>query len=108
LLVSPVGHRTGVVDDLLAQQGQRRHVAVVVNHFHLVPSLLADTDHIATSSQRLMKKLDTAGLLHVVAPPLSMVPVPISLYWHQRTDADRKLHWCRRVLIESGRAKHVD
>jgi DNA-binding transcriptional LysR family regulator len=100
VLVSPVGQRSGFVDDLLAQQGKKRHVAVVVNHFHLVPSLLAGTDHIATSSSRLMKALDPAGLLHVAAPPLPMPAVPINLYWHQRADADRRMGWCRQLLVQ--------
>jgi DNA-binding transcriptional LysR family regulator len=100
VLVSPVGQRSGFVDELLVQQGRRRHVAVVVNHFHLVPGLLASSDCIATTSRRLMKTLDTHGELFAATPPLPIPPVPISLYWHQRTDVDRRLNWCRRLLID--------
>jgi DNA-binding transcriptional LysR family regulator len=108
VLVSPAGHRTGFVDELLAKQGLRRRVVVVVNHFHLIPDLLIASDRIATSSKRLMKALDPAGQLYAAASPLALTPVQISLYWHQRTHSDRRLNWCRQMLIEccrEGRAE---
>jgi DNA-binding transcriptional LysR family regulator len=105
VLVSPMGHRKGFVDDLLSQEDRNRNVNVVVNHFHLVPMLLLQSDRIATTSERLLKALDPTGLLYAATPPLPIPAVPIGLYWHQRTDVDRRLQWCRNVLIDICRTK---
>ena len=43
--------RRGVVDDVLAQRGLTRNVALRVSHFLLVPPILAATDYVAALSQ---------------------------------------------------------
>jgi DNA-binding transcriptional LysR family regulator len=100
LLVSPSGDRRGVVDDILAARGLSRRIALVINHFHLVPEALAALDLLATTSAKLMSQFGKENELILKPPPLTIPPIQISLYWHRRTENDQRLSWLREILVE--------
>ena len=51
VLVSHEPNARGVVDDVLAQRGLTRNVALRVSHFLLVPPIIAATDYVAALSE---------------------------------------------------------
>ena len=51
VLVSHEPNARGVVDDVLAQRGLTRNVALRVSHFLLVPPIVAATDYVAALSE---------------------------------------------------------
>ena len=51
VLVSHEPNARGIVDDLLAQRGLTRNVALRVSHFLLVPPIIAATDYVAALSE---------------------------------------------------------
>jgi DNA-binding transcriptional LysR family regulator len=102
LLVSPVGDRRGFMDDALLTRGLSRRVALVVNHFHLVAEALQSSDMMATVSRKLITKPDERAGLVLKDLPIRLPPIPISLYWHRRTDTDPRLSWLRTQLTALG------
>jgi DNA-binding transcriptional LysR family regulator len=101
LLVSPPGDRRGVVDEILAARGLSRRIALVINHFHLIPDALAASDLLATASEKLMSHFGPASGLVLRPPPLTLPPIQIGMYWHRRSDADQRLSWLRKLLLEA-------
>lgn len=97
VLVAPTGHGVGFVDQLLADRGLVRRVAVRVASFPLAPRLLVGTDLVLTAPSALAQ---TLGELPVVAVP---TPFPIAAHgiaamWHRRVDADPGHRWFRGLL----------
>jgi DNA-binding transcriptional LysR family regulator len=100
LLVSPLGDSSGIVDEILAARGLARRIALVINHFHLVPEALKSSDLIATTSEKLLSQVGQSSDLVLRPPPLAVPPIQINLYWHRRTEADQRLSWLRKILVE--------
>jgi DNA-binding transcriptional LysR family regulator len=100
LLVSPSGDSRGVVDEVLAARGLSRRIALVINHFHLIPEALMASDMLATSSAKLMSQFGQTSELVLKPPPLAIPLIQISLYWHRRTENDQRLSWFRKLLVE--------
>jgi DNA-binding transcriptional LysR family regulator len=99
LLVSPVGEPSGFMDEALRARGLGRRVMVVVNHFHLVVEALQSSDMLATVSRNLISRLDNRAGLILKSLPVQSPQIPISMYWHRRTDADPRLSWLRKQLL---------
>ena len=109
VLVSHEPNARGVVDDLLAQRGLTRNVALRVSHFLLVPPIVAATDYVAALSEivaravprrpidcscsRCRSRRSTAAEVHMV--------------WHERTGASPAHAWLRGVVEEVGRGIEV-
>ncbi|MFF5078646.1 LysR family transcriptional regulator [Actinoplanes sp. NPDC000266] len=89
------GHLTGPVDDDLAAHGLRRSVAMAVPTFSAAMFVVARTDLVGLMPRRLGG--DTIAALGLVAldPPMDLPPIPISMSWHQRYDADGEHGWLR-------------
>jgi DNA-binding transcriptional LysR family regulator len=99
ILVNPTGERRGFIDELLSSRNLVRRVALVVNHFHLMPEVLLNSDLVGTVSRKLIRTLNEEKGLALKAPPFSIPPIQINLYWHRRTDTDQRLSWLRKLLI---------
>lgn len=99
--ISPTDRR--FVDAVLSARGLRRHVALTVPHWLLVPHLLRGSDLVATMPHRLAAAL--------ASPDLALRPLPFEtepfewrVYWHARSSGDGGLLWLRDRLLESGGA----
>ncbi len=100
VVTSRRGRRHGPLDDALAEVGQSRHVAVVVQSFVLAALVAATTETVTLVPSRLARQL---------AEPLGAAwfPIPVPLpelqvvqQWHQRLDADEAHAWLRSVVRE--------
>lgn len=98
LLVSRSGNAEGHVDRALQRDGLSRRVAATVNHFSVVPKLLAESDLIAVVPQLFAENTECRSKLWATDPPVSIDPVSIYLMWHTRLDRDPGLAWLRGVL----------
>ncbi|GAA5218167.1 LysR family transcriptional regulator [Corallincola platygyrae] len=95
LLVSLSGDVTGYTDQVLAQQGMKRRVAMSVNHFATVPALLKETDLIAVVPSTTIEQAMFNGELAVMEPPIELAPAPVASAWHKRQENDKGLCWLR-------------
>jgi DNA-binding transcriptional LysR family regulator len=92
--VSPWGE-VGYIDEMLARQGSRRHIAMTVGHFLLVPSIVECTDLVAILPQRIAEPLARRYGLVFKPPPFDLGESQIDQIWHRRFDADAGLRWLR-------------
>ena len=95
LLVSLSGDSTGLTDQVLAQHGLTRRIAMTVNHFSSVSDLLKGSDLIAVVPSTAVHKAIFSGELAVVEPPVQINPHQVSSFWHKRQEKDQGLIWFR-------------
>lgn len=99
VIVSTDGSFDGFMDQLLAQRGCRRTVAVSVAQYHLVPPLLAASDLVCTLPSRFLERY--ADSLDCFDLPLDVPALDLSLAWHRRSDNDPALRWLRGQITAS-------
>jgi DNA-binding transcriptional LysR family regulator len=104
LLVAPSGRAGGVVDDLLAELGLARHIAVHVQSFLPVGSIIAASDLVVTMPARLAQRAAERPDLVTVPTPVAVRPFALYLFWHARQDTDLGHRWFREGLVEAGEA----
>jgi DNA-binding transcriptional LysR family regulator len=102
IMVSFVGSSRSAIDDLLAREGKKRHVAFVVTSFLAVPHVLAETDALAVLPAPLAKKLVAQGTI-TTAPLPAGVPFPslrMRMIWPLAHDAAPASKWLRDLVIQ--------
>ncbi|NDY90031.1 LysR family transcriptional regulator [Ideonella livida] len=88
----------GVIDDYLAQQGLRRHVAVRSAHFGLVPQMLPGSGLVLTTGRLFCLRHVGRLPVRVVPCPLAFPPMAYYQLWHDRTHASAALRWVREQV----------
>jgi DNA-binding transcriptional LysR family regulator len=92
----------GFMDEQLQRLGRRRSVVVSVDHFLLVPSLLATTDHVSTLPSRLAASFGDAFDSFVL--PFDAEGFTLHVGWHPRHHADPGLAWLRGMILPNADA----
>ncbi|MCL9792761.1 LysR family transcriptional regulator [Frankia sp. AgKG'84/4] len=92
------GRFRGPLDDALAAQGLRRTVAVAVPSHTVALTMVAQSDLVGIAPRRLGRSALAAVGLAVLDLDLALPPLPISLAWHPRNDADAPHRWLRTHL----------
>ena len=98
LLVSINGEPSGIVDQVLAQQGLEREVVAVVPHYLVVPAVVQHTDLIATVSTRIPHIFAEFNELRFAKPPLILPPIPITQIYDRRFESDAGHVWLRELI----------
>lgn len=110
LLVSLSGDINGYTDQALMKLGLKRRIAVMVNHFAIVKTLLEDSDLICVIPAGVVAKSIINGELVARMPPIEVDALPISVLWHKRQDNDKGLLWLRdkvkQILIDKVTEHH--
>lgn len=96
LLVSLSGDTTGYTDQVLAQHGRERRVAMSVNHFSVLPSLIENSDLIAVVPPTTVEEAIFSGRVAVTKPPVDISGAQIFSFWHKRQEKDGGLIWLRQ------------
>jgi DNA-binding transcriptional LysR family regulator len=102
VLVSHEPNARGIVDDMLAQRGLTRNVALRVSHFLLVPPIIAATDYVAALSEIVARPAATSLPLQLLPMPIDAPIATVQAIWHERTAASPAHAWLRRVVGEVG------
>ncbi|MFB9903424.1 LysR family transcriptional regulator [Allokutzneria oryzae] len=100
LLVTRRGRTSGPIDALLAERGLRRRVAVTVPTYAAAAHMLAGTDAVATFPSGFATAVADRLGLRVFDVPLPLEPLPMSMAWHRRYDADAAHGWLRERVRE--------
>lgn len=97
VLTSPNGGGfEGIVDEMLAKIGRRRHVAVSSPSFLLLPALIEASDLVATVPRRVAQFWTNRVTL--LPPPLEIEGFSMQMGWHPRNQADPGLRWLREQV----------
>ncbi|AXT70734.1 LysR family transcriptional regulator [Vibrio sp. dhg] len=82
LLVSGDG-LTGIVDDILSRNGQKRNISMATTHFSALPFLLKGPRTLATVPSHAAKAIShVCGLVNLPCP-LKFDNYPVSVSWHK-------------------------
>ena len=103
VLVSHEPNARGIVDDVLAQRGLTRNVALRVSHFLLVPPIIAATDYVAATSQLVVRPSAKFLKLQLLKMPIEVPGAMVQVVWHERTAVSPAHAWLRGVVGEVGR-----
>ena len=96
--VSLAGEPSGLPDQFLSRLGRKRHVAMTVGHFLVLPQILAASPLIATEPRAVIEPFRNAYGLEVRDPPFETDAFAFSVVWHGRSDGDPALAWLLQVL----------
>ncbi|OMH25542.1 LysR family transcriptional regulator [Motiliproteus sp. MSK22-1] len=105
LMVSLSGEAQGIVDNILAQQGLKRRIAMTINYFSLIPPILKDSNLVCVTPQSVVARAIRAKELVLVPLSFEIEPVPISLLWHSRQDRDPGNIWMRQLISQFANAE---
>ena len=102
ILVAPKGvsHHTQVIERALTSRKVNARIAVQVSHFHGVMALITSSDLIATIPNRLAQFMKQFANIKVLAPPIPLPKIRVSLYWHERFHREPGNEWLRGVYIK--------
>ena len=93
------GHNAAV-EKIIAKQRVKRVITLTVPHFLVLPTIVAQTDYIATVPQKLAKSLLNATSVKMVKPPIEFPGIEIKQHWHERFHHDPANKWLRSVIAE--------
>ncbi len=99
LISSDGGMFSGVIDDVLAEQGRSRRVTVSVQSYALAPLVVASTDCICTLPKRLLGRFTHS--LALFEPPIRLGKFGLKYFWHPKTTADPAHQWLRAIVAEA-------
>lgn len=102
--VSPLGQKTGIIDEWLAGHGLKRRIALIVPHFLYAPSIVATTDMILAPPLRIAKQFTRISPLKILAMPIDVPHYQISMVWSPVHDKDPGHYWLRdqvRIIARS-------
>ena len=94
-LITILGAGPGYVDELLAEQGLQREIAIHIPHFLAASYIVADSNFIVTLPRRLVLLLSDNKRISIAEPPFKIPYFPIHLYWHSRNQNNPMHQWVR-------------
>jgi DNA-binding transcriptional LysR family regulator len=103
LLISVKEDRIGRVDHLLAKQNLKRQIALSVPHFLVAPTILAQTDLIATLATRIAHSFSQHQPLKRLPVPIDLAGFAVWMRWHQSTQNSPACQWLRSTLVDISR-----
>lgn len=100
LSISPSGDAKGWVDEALAEQGLKRHIAFVMPTYGPAALILETTDLVLTCPNRIGQIMSETGKTIVldcpVSPPFNMQA--LNMIWHSRLGNHPAQIWLRDIL----------
>jgi DNA-binding transcriptional LysR family regulator len=103
MLISTSGAGPGIVDELLAELGRTRRIALRIPHYASALAIVAQSDLVLTGPAALVS-LARADLNVVALPVPIQLPQPsINLVWHERFGNDPGHRWLRELTAEVAR-----
>jgi len=95
VLVSMSGEGPGLVDAVLARQGERRVVALRVGSFGSALAALAESDLVLTAPGALALAAGVSDRFAALSLPIELPEHAVSFVWHERFSADPGHAWFR-------------
>jgi DNA-binding transcriptional LysR family regulator len=100
ILVTPggYGHFVELVDKALAEQGLKRRVGMLSQHFMAAPYIAAESDMAVLMPARLARLYTRQLPLREIEMPLRVPDYDVSMYWHDRNHKSPAHVWLREAV----------
>jgi DNA-binding transcriptional LysR family regulator len=102
-LISPSGEGPGFVDQLLAERGLRRRIALRIPHFYAALAIVAKTNLVLTAPHALGYLAPESSGIAMLECPLPLPKHSVNLVWHERYTKDPGHAWLRQLLTDVSR-----
>ena len=99
-IVRPDGRNRGIVEQMLQEKGLKRRVQLQVSHFTSLPTIVADTDLIATVPRSVGQHFAKLANIKLLEMPIRTPLNHIKQYWHRRFHRDPANIWLREMLAK--------
>lgn len=97
--VDPRGTEFNHVDVALNKSQISRKIALRLPHFFALPSVIRETDLLATVPRSIAINLGDPEAFDIVGLPFEVEPHDVRIYWHPRQDADPVMRWFRNEIV---------
>jgi DNA-binding transcriptional LysR family regulator len=84
----------------LTSSSLTRRVEVTTDSFTMMPQFVLGTNRVATMHSRLARELARYYPLRLMAPPMDIPKLPMSMQWHKALENDLAHLWLRAQLME--------
>lgn len=98
VLVSAIGRRRAIFDEMLAERGLERKVAVALSNYAAVPFLLEASDMVGVFLERSAAFYRDRFSLETRPLPIDLPPIATSMAWHRRNEEDARNRWVRQLI----------
>ncbi|MFT4507160.1 LysR family transcriptional regulator [Caballeronia sp. 15711] len=100
VITDPPGTMTHPIDAALDKLHIARTVTVRMPHFFALPSVIRETDLLATVPRSMALSLRQAEVFDIVELPFEVSLLDVRMYWHSRQDSDPAMSWFRDVFVK--------
>jgi DNA-binding transcriptional LysR family regulator len=100
LVIVSAGTGHGKVDELIRRAGVERNVRLTIPHYVSVGHLLANSDMLATVTERLAQSLAQPFDLTFRPHPMELPEIAINVFWHAKVHRSPAHQWLRGVVFE--------
>jgi DNA-binding transcriptional LysR family regulator len=97
-LVSFSGRPHGPADEVLANLGRKRRIALTVNQFFTVGQVIAKSDLISIVPRHLIGSTGMSDVVVAKELPFELPPVHVDMLWHERDTRNPSHKWLRNKL----------
>lgn len=88
------------IEQFLREQQLHRTDTLRVPSFHVLPSIVANSDLVAIIPSRLGDAVGPHMRVKVLPMPVPAPPWAIRMYWHERYHNDPPSVWLRKIFID--------
>ena len=99
VVTDPPGTMAHPVDAALDKLQLARTVAVRMPHFFALPSVIRETDLLATVPRSMALSLRQSEVFDIVDVPFDVPLLDVRMYWRSRQDSDPAMRWFRDVFV---------
>lgn len=99
-IADATGMAHGQIDKVLIKHSARRRDILCVPAFHVLPTIVANSDLLAIVPSRLAAAVSPDLPIKVLPTPIPIAPWGIRMYWHERYHHDPPLRWLRQVFVD--------
>ena len=98
-LVTAEGTGHEVIEQMLDTRGLSSRVVLRIPHFLAVPTLVAQSDLVATVPRQLALAAAANHPIRILEHPLRLPAYGVNQFWHERLNADLGHRWLRSVMV---------
>jgi len=100
VIVAPAGTGHGIIERSLIEHGLEDRIALRVQNFLVLPSIVAATDLIAIVPHSVGTQLSRQNDVKLLPVPISIPAFDVKQCWHERFHDDAGNRWLRRQFAE--------
>ncbi|KGJ91532.1 LysR family transcriptional regulator [Colwellia psychrerythraea] len=98
--VSPWGEKQGIVDQQLARQGLKRHVALQLPSVMAAPYTIENSDYLLTFPRLMAEHVAKIIDIDIYTPPIAIPDYQLNVYWHKINNNKASHQWLRHLISQ--------